>query len=72
MGELVADGKGYEADILGNAVVYDDISKQPHRKTCALLPWIGIGKIVGDEVVGNGYKVCENGPVDLPAASSGE
>ena len=38
--------KEYDADILEQAIVYDDISKQPNRKKCALLPWWGIEKII--------------------------
>ena len=40
------DGKEYNPDILENANVYSDISKQPNRKKCALLPWWGIEKIL--------------------------
>jgi len=40
------DGKEYNSDILGSAVVYDDVSKQPSRMKCALLPWWGIEKIL--------------------------
>lgn len=36
----------YNPDILEQAFVYDDISKQPNRKKCALLPWWGIEKII--------------------------
>ena len=32
----------YNRDILEEAVVYDDISKQPSRKTCATLTWRGL------------------------------
>lgn len=40
------EGKEYNRDILENANVYSDISKQPNRKKCALLPWWGIEKIL--------------------------
>ncbi|MBQ9181256.1 MAG: SUF system NifU family Fe-S cluster assembly protein [Bacilli bacterium] len=40
------DNKEYDAQILENAIVYDDISKQPNRIKCALLPWWGIEKIL--------------------------
>ena len=40
------DGEEYNGDILEEAIVYDDISKQPNRKKCALLSWWGIEKIV--------------------------
>lgn len=35
----------YDEDILEQAVVYNDIYKQPNRKKCALLPWWGIEKV---------------------------
>lgn len=40
------DEKDYNKDILEQAVVYDDIYKQPNRKKCALLPWWGFEKVV--------------------------
>lgn len=43
------DEKEYDADILEQAVVYDDVYKQPNRKKCALLPWWGIEKIINKE-----------------------
>ena len=36
----------YSSDILGEACVYDDVSKQPSRKTCATLTWNGLYKKV--------------------------
>ena len=36
--------KEYDKDILGEAVVYDDIAKQPSRKKCAMLTWNGVYK----------------------------
>ena len=36
----------YNPEILESAIVYDDISKQPNRKKCALLPWWGIEKVI--------------------------
>ncbi len=44
------DEKPYDEKILEQAVVYDDIYKQPNRKKCALLPWWGIEKILGELV----------------------
>lgn len=38
--------KEYDSEKLELAVVYDDISKQPNRKRCALLSWWGIEKIL--------------------------
>ena len=40
------DEKPYNKDLLEEAIVYDDIYKQPNRKKCALLPWWGIEKIL--------------------------
>lgn len=38
--------KEYDSELLEQAIVYDDIYKQPNRKKCALLPWWGIEKIL--------------------------
>ena len=38
------DEKPYDDTILGQAIVYNDIYRQPNRKKCALLPWWGIDK----------------------------
>lgn len=38
--------KEYNSSVLGEAIVYNDIYKQPSRKKCALLPWWGIKKII--------------------------
>jgi len=40
------DEKAYNKEILEQAIVYDDIYKQPNRKKCALLPWWGIEKVL--------------------------
>lgn len=34
----------YSSDILKEAVVYDDVAKQPSRKKCATLTWHGLYK----------------------------
>jgi nitrogen fixation NifU-like protein len=44
--ENMIEEKEYNPDILGEAIVYDDIYKQPNRKKCALLAWWGIKKIL--------------------------
>lgn len=44
--ENMIDEKDYEEEKLEQAIVYNDISKQPNRKKCALLPWWGIKKII--------------------------
>ena len=38
--------KPYDKSVLEEAVVYDDIYKNPNRKKCALLSWWGIEKIL--------------------------
>lgn len=38
------DEHDYDANVLEQAVVYDDIYRQPNRKKCALLPWWGVSK----------------------------
>lgn len=47
------DEKPYNENILEEAIVYDDVYKQPSRKKCALLPWWGLEKVV-KEVNENG------------------
>ena len=41
--------KEYDKDLLGEACVYDDIYKQPSRKTCATLFARGIEKIINNK-----------------------
>lgn len=41
--------KEYNVDVLKEAVVYCDISKQPNRKKCATLTWEGMEKILDRE-----------------------
>ena len=43
------DEKEYSEEVLEEAVVYNDIYRQPNRKKCALLSWWGIEKIVKEE-----------------------
>lgn len=40
------DEKPYDKEVLEEAVVYDDVYKNPNRKKCALLSWWGIEKIL--------------------------
>ena len=40
------DEKLYDKTVLEEAIVYDDIYKNPNRKKCALLSWWGIEKIL--------------------------
>lgn len=42
--------KEYDAELLEQAIVYDDIYKQPNRKKCALLPWWGIEKVLNKNI----------------------
>jgi len=44
--EMMLDEQAYDSEILEEAIVYDDIYKQPNRKKCALLPWWGINKAI--------------------------
>ena len=38
--------KSFDEDILNEAIVYKDISKQPNRKNCALMTWKGTLKFI--------------------------
>ncbi len=40
------NGDEYDSELLKEANVYNDIYLQPSRKTCALLPWLAIEKII--------------------------
>ncbi len=42
------DERPYDKEILEEAIVYDDIHKNPNRKKCALLSWWGIEKILNE------------------------
>lgn len=42
--KFMIDEKSYDRDIIGEAIVYDDIYKQPSRIKCATLSWDGIYK----------------------------
>lgn len=42
------DEKPYDAKVLEEAIVYDDVHKNPNRKKCALLSWWGIEKILNE------------------------
>lgn len=41
------DEKEYNPNILEQAIVYNDVYKQPNRKKCVLLPWWGVEKAIG-------------------------
>lgn len=38
----------YSEDVLGEAIVYEDVSKTPNREKCVLLPWWGVEKILDE------------------------
>lgn len=44
--ENMINEKEYDENILGEALVYNEIYKQQNRKHCALLPWNGIRKLL--------------------------
>ena len=44
--ENMIEEKEYHPEILEEAIVYDDIYRQPNRKKCALLGWWGIEKVI--------------------------
>ena len=43
------DEKEYNEELLGEAIVYSDIAKQPNRKKCALLTWEGAKDYLKEE-----------------------
>ena len=48
--ENMIDEKAFDEEKLNEAIVYQDISKQPNRKKCALLTWEGIEKLIRKEL----------------------
>ena len=48
--ESMIDEKEYDEEILEEAIVYDEVYKQPNRKKCALLPWWGIKKALNESL----------------------
>lgn len=40
--KYMIEEKEYNSDILEEAIVYDDVAKQPSRKKCATLSWQGL------------------------------
>lgn len=44
--ESMINEKEYNGELLGEAIVYSDISKQPNRKKCALLTWEGTKEVL--------------------------
>lgn len=43
------DEQEYDKELLEQAIVYEDISRQPNRKKCALLGWWGMEKILENQ-----------------------
>ena len=44
--EAMINEKKYDNDLLKEGIVYNEIYKQGNRKTCALLPYVGIKKAI--------------------------
>ncbi len=44
--EKMINEEEYDEQALGEAIVYNDISKQPNRKNCALLTWKGTKEVL--------------------------
>ena len=44
--ENMINEKEYNEELLGEAIVYSDIAKQPNRKKCALLTWEGTKEVL--------------------------
>ena len=42
----MVEEKNYDEDILNEAIAFDEIYKQQNRKTCVILPYVGIKKIL--------------------------
>lgn len=45
--------KDYDSEVLEQAVVYDDIYRQPNRKKCALISWWGMEKALKEGLKNN-------------------
>ena len=44
--EKMINEKEYDEEIIEEAIVYNDIAKQPNRKNCALLTWKGAKEVI--------------------------
>ena len=44
--EAMIDQKDYDKDLLNELNVYDELYKQPNRRTCALLPFRSLREII--------------------------
>lgn len=47
--EAMIDERPYNEEVLGEALVFNEIYKQANRKKCALLPFEGLEKILSQE-----------------------
>lgn len=54
------DEQEYDSEILEQAIVYDDIYRQPNRKKCALLSWWGMEKIINELEKENNQKIKQS------------
>lgn len=46
--EAMIEENEYDGNLLGEALIFDEIYKQANRKTCALLPYKGILKAINE------------------------
>jgi nitrogen fixation NifU-like protein len=46
--DAMVNEEDYDSDLLNDAIVYNEIYKQNNRKHCALLPYIGLKKILDE------------------------
>ena len=51
--EAMVNEQAYDEEILKEGIVYNEIYKQSNRKTCALLPYKGIKKILNQFIENN-------------------
>ena len=51
--EAMVNEQGYDEELLKEGIVYNEIYKQSNRKTCALLPYKGIKKILNQFIENN-------------------
>ena len=54
--ENMIDGKEYDKTSIENAIIFEDIGKQPSRKKCALLAWWGMDETLAHSKEGNDYE----------------
>ena len=54
--EKMVNEETYNADLLGEALVYDEIYKQASRKTCATLPYVALRKALKEAQEGEQLK----------------